>query len=103
MEMNMDEIINRISYFRNKSNLSARELSLRIDKNGAYINHLESSKFNIKVSVLLDILRELDITCTEFFSDNYATYKQDKEILDVLNALPAERKNAFLDLMKNTE
>ena len=101
--MDLDILVQRIGYFRNKKNLSARELSLRIEKNEAYINHLESSKFNIKVSVLLDILRELDITCTEFFSDNYATYKQDKEILDVLNALPAERKNAFLDLMKNTK
>ncbi len=101
--MDREEIINRISYFRNKRNLSARELSLRIDKDGAYINHLESSKFNLKVSVLLDILDALDLTCAEFFSDNFATYKQDKEIFDLLNALPVERKNSFIDLMKNVK
>lgn len=101
--MDINEIINRIGYFRNKKNLSARELSLRIDKNEAYINHLESSKFNLKVSILLNILNALEISCAEFFSDNYANYEQDKEILDLLNALPAERKNSFIDLMKNTK
>ena len=100
--MDINEIIDRISYFRNKSNLSARELSLMIDKNGAYINHLENSKFNIKVSILLEILSALEVSCSEFFSDNYATYKQDREIFDLLNALPAERKKLFLDLMRNT-
>jgi len=101
--MDINEIIDRISYFRNKSNLSARELSLMIDKNGAYINHLENSKFNIKVSILLEILSALEVSCAEFFSDNYATYKQDREIFDLLNALPAERKKLFLDLMRNTK
>lgn len=101
--MDLDILVQRIGYFRNKKNLSARELSLRIDKNEAYINHLESSKFNLKVSILLNILNALEISCAEFFSDNYANYEQDKEILDLLNALPAERKNSFIDLMKNTK
>ncbi|MFQ7078711.1 MAG: helix-turn-helix domain-containing protein [Christensenellaceae bacterium] len=91
----MDEIINRISYFRNKSNLSARELSLRIDKNGAYINHLESSKFNIKVSVLLDILRELDITCTEFFPTITLLTNRTKKFLTCSTLYPPSGKMRF--------
>ena len=34
--MEMKDIIFRIGYFRNKANLSARALSLEIDKNPAY-------------------------------------------------------------------
>lgn len=101
--MDVKEIINRIGYFRNKLNLSARELSLRIDKNEVYINHLESNKFNLKVSVLLDVIEALEISCDEFFSENYTNYRQDKEISDLLKKLPTERKDAFLDLMKNTK
>ena len=101
--MNIDEIINRISYFRNNSNLSARELSLRIDKNGAYVNHLESSKFNLKVTILLDILDALGISCEEFFADDYRNYNQDKEILKRLQKLSAEQKNLIIDLIKNME
>ena len=101
--MDLDNLVQRIGYFRNKKNLSARDLSLRIEKNEAYINHLESIKFNLKVSILLNILSALEISCAEFFADNYADYEQDKEILDLLNALPAERKKSFIDLMKNTK
>ncbi len=101
--MDLNELVQRIGYFRNKINLSARELSLRIGKSETYINQVECRNFTVSLPVLFEIIEALDITCTEFFSDNYATYKQDKEILDVLNALPAERKNAFLDLMKNTK
>lgn len=101
--MDVKEIINRIGYFRNRLNLSARELSLRIDKNEVYINHLESNKFNLKVSVLLDVIEALEISCDEFFSENYTNYRQDKEISDLLKKLPTERKDAFLDLMKNTK
>jgi len=99
--IDINEIITRIGHYRNEAQLSARGLSLTIDKNGAYINHLENKKVNLKVSVLLDILDVFEISCAEFFSDNYETYKEDKEILDLLKALPLERKKLILELIKN--
>ena len=101
--MDLNELVQRIGYFRNKINLSARELSLRIGKSETYINQVECRNFTVSLPVVFEIIEALEITCAEFFSDNYAAYKQDKEILDTLNALPAERKNSFLDLMKNTK
>ena len=101
--MDLNELVQRIGYFRNKINLSARELSLRIGKSETYINQVECRNFTVSLPVLFEIIEALEITCAEFYSDNYVAYKQDKEILDVLNALPAERKNVFLDLMKNTK
>ena len=101
--MDLNELVQRIGYFRNKINLSARELSLRIGKSETYINQVECRNFIVSLPVLFEIIEALEITCAEFYSDNYVAYKQDKEILDVLNALPAERKNVFLDLMKNTK
>ena len=101
--MDLNELVQRIGYFRNKINLSARELSLRIGKSETYINQVECRNFTVSLPVLFEIIEALEITCAEFYSDNYVAYKQDKEILDTLNALPAERKNSFLDLMKNTK
>ena len=101
--MDLNELVQRIGYFRNKINLSARELSLRIGKSETYINQVECRNFTVSLPVLFEIIEALEITCAEFYSDNYVAYKQDKQILDVLNALPAERKNVFLDLMKNTK
>ena len=101
--MNKDDLVQRIGYFRNKKNLSARELSLRIGKSDTYINQIESKNFTISLPVLFDIIDALEISCAEFFADNYANYSQDKEILDLLKNLPADRKNSFIDLMKNTK
>ena len=101
--MDLNELVQRIGYFRNKINLSARELSLRIGKSETYINQVECRNFTVSLPVLFEIIEALEITCAEFYSDNYVAYKQDKEILDTLNALPAERKNSFLDFIKNTK
>ena len=53
--------------------------------------------------MLLNIIDALDISCAEFFAENYTNYKQDKEIINLLSNLSAERKNSFIDLMKNTK
>ena len=101
--MNLDELTFRIGYFRNRKNLSARELSLRLGKSPKYINQIECRNFNLSVPVLLDIINVLEISCAEFFAENYTSYQQDKEITEILNKLSADRKRSFLDLMKNTK
>ena len=101
--MDLDNLIQRIGYFRNKRNLSARELSLRIGKSSTYINQIECKNFTLSLPVFFDILEALEISSAEFFSDNYQNYSQDKEILNILKTLSPERKKSFLDLMKNTK
>lgn len=101
--MNIDDLAFRIGYFRNSKNLSARELSLRLGKSPTYINQIESRNFNISLPMLLDIIEVLEISCAEFFADNYTSYKQDKEIIEILSKLSQDRKKTFIDLMKNTK
>ena len=101
--MSIKEIALRIWYYRNKYNISARELSSRIDKSPTYINQIESGNFTLSLPVFLKILEQLNITCAEFFADNYKSYNQDKEIIEILNKLPTDRNNSFIDLMKNTK
>ena len=99
--MNINEIVNRISYFRIQANLSARELSLRIGKSETYINHLESKPFNFKINVILDIIAALNITCEKFFSENYRSYDNDIEILNIIKNVPEDRKRTIIDLIKH--
>ena len=101
--MDLNSLVHRIGYFRIQKNFSARDLSLKIEKSATYINQIESKNFNISLPVLFKIMEILEISCAEFFSDNYETYKEDKEILDLLKALPLERKKSFLDLMRNVK
>ena len=101
--MNIDDLIQRIGYFRNKLKLSARELSLRIGKSSTYINQIESKNFMLSLPALFEIIDALQISCAEFFAENYQSYEQDKEIMELLQKLTPERKRAFLDLMKHTK
>lgn len=90
--MELKDIIERIGYFRNKANLSARELSLRIGKHDGYINKLESNDFNLPTSMLLEILSAFNVSPEEFFAENYTDYKQNKEIMQLLNKMPLDKK-----------
>lgn len=99
--MEVKDIILRISYFRNKENISARELSLRIGKNETYINRLESKSFNLSITALLEIIDALNVTCDEFFADNFMTYKKDKKIDSIFKDLSPENKDMIINLIKN--
>ena len=99
--MDLDILVQRIGYFKNKKNLSARELSLLIGKHGGYINKLESKDFNLPTSVLLKILETLNVSCEEFFAENFMTYKTDKELASTFEKLSAYNKKMILELMKN--
>ncbi|MFQ7078712.1 MAG: hypothetical protein ACLRSW_12655 [Christensenellaceae bacterium] len=97
--MDLNELVQRIGYFRNKINLSARELSLRIGKSETYINQVECRNFTVSLPVLFEIIKRLRFLRRILFRQ-LRRFLSDKEILDTLNALPAERKNSFLDLIK---
>lgn len=101
--MDQNDIAIRIWYFRNKKQLSARELSLRLGKSATYINQIESKNFTVSLPVLLDILRILDIPCSEFFADNYESYRQDNEMIELLEKLPEDRKKSFIDILRNVK
>ena len=97
--MEIKEVIQRIGYFRNKANLSARELSLRIGKHEGYINKLESKDFNLPTTMLLEIINALNITPAEFFADNYIDYKKDKEIYNLIANMSAEKKTGLISFI----
>jgi len=98
--MELYEIIDRISQLRTKAGLSARELSLRIGKNEAYINRLEYRKnFEPSISVINDIVEACGSSLEEFFYYNMNQYKEDKQIIDLLKRVPATKKEAWIELL----
>lgn len=99
--MEIKEIIERIAYFRNIKNTSARALSENIGKSSNYINRLESLCFNIPTSVLLEIIDTLGISPEEFFASNYKSYKKDSELCDLIKNMSVEKKNSLIDLIKH--
>ena len=56
-----------LAKIRMKSNISAYELSLRIDKDASYIHKVESGKINMSLKTILRICEELNIDPIELF------------------------------------
>ncbi|MGN0961815.1 MAG: helix-turn-helix transcriptional regulator [Christensenellales bacterium] len=98
--MTLEEIINRISRLRTRKGLSARELSLRIDKNEAYINRLEYRKnFEPSISVINDIVTVCDSSMEEFFYYDIDEYIRDKQIIELLKHTSNNKKQAIIELL----
>ena len=98
--MEIKELVRRINFFRNKANLSARELSLRINKHDTYISKLENKQFSLSLSTFFDILTVLEVTPEEFFSSNYQTYKDRLEAEKLISNMTDEKIKSLIDFLK---
>ena len=57
----------RLAQLRNKKGVSARDMSLSIGQNHAYINNIESGKALPSMTIFFYICEYLNITPAEFF------------------------------------
>ena len=82
MNMEKNEVIDRIGYFRVRAKMTQRALSYAIGMNPNYINRLESKRdFLPSLEVLMRIIEACDLTEEEFFYHEIEKYKSDKENL----------------------
>ncbi|MBR2430687.1 helix-turn-helix transcriptional regulator [bacterium] len=98
--MEIKEILSRIGYVRNKANLSAREVSLRMGMSPQYVAQLESGRIVLTVEKLLLILEICDFPIERFFSFNIADYHIDNELKGLLESLPTDKKKNIIDFIK---
>lgn len=96
--MDLKEVINRVRQIRDKANLSARELSLRLGKNSTYITKLESGEFKPSMETILEIIICCNSTPQEFFYKSIKDYKLDMEVLNYFQHLNEKQKQAILQL-----
>lgn len=61
-----------VAKYRIKANLSAYELSLRIERDASYINKLENGKVNATLNVIFKICEILKIEPAELFKQDKA-------------------------------
>lgn len=94
-------LIDRLGYLRTRANLSARELSLRLDKSIAYIAKFDNGDFNIPAEMLLEAIEICESTPEEFFWEDIAKYKEQKELLIAFDKLSDESKATIKNLIKN--
>ncbi len=98
--MEIKEILSRIGYVRNKANLSAREVSLRMGMSPQYVAQLESGRIVLTVEKLLQILEICEFPIERFFSSNIVDYNVDAELKLLIEALPLDKKKNIIEFIK---
>ncbi len=98
--MEIKEILARIGYVRNKANLSAREVSLRMGMSPQYVAQVESGRIVLTVEKLLQILNICDFPIERFFSPNIDDYNVDTELKELIESLPSNKKKNIIEFIK---
>lgn len=98
--MEIKEILSRIGYVRNKANLSAREVSLRMGMSAQYVAQVESGRIVLTVEKLLQILEICDFSVERFFSPNIVDYNVDNQLKSLIEALPTDKKKSLIEFIK---
>ena len=98
--MEIKEILLRIGYVRNKANLSAREVSLRMGMSPQYVAQLESGRIVLTVEKLLQILEICEFPIERFFSSNIADYNIDNELKLLIESLPLDKKKNIIEFIR---
>ena len=98
--MEIKEVLSRIGYVRNKANLSAREVSLRMGMSPQYVAQLESGRIVLTIEKLLQILEICDFSIEQFFSSNIVEYNVDNELKSLIESLPTDKKKNIIEFIK---
>ena len=100
LNLNKQEILTRIGYFRNKKKLSAYELSLRLGHSCNYFYRIETGEIQLTIDLFLQVLEILEVSTFEFFYPNLDTFDLDMQNLNLLKNLNEEEKQSLLTLLK---
>ncbi|MBE7089319.1 MAG: helix-turn-helix transcriptional regulator [Clostridiales bacterium] len=98
--MEIKEILSRIGFVRNKANLSAREVSLRMGMSPQYVAQLESGRIVLTIEKLLQILEICEFPIERFFSPNITDYNVDNELKFLIESLPLDKKKNIIEFIK---
>lgn len=99
-KIDYDEMLNRMGYFMNKANLSARATSLKLGYSEQFMKRIFNKSVELKVSTLLEFLDLVDISVQDFFYLGNKYNKEDKYVLDLFNNLSANGKETIINLLK---
>ena len=99
-EFDYQELLNRLGFFMNKANLSARATSLKLGYSEQFMKRILNGSVDLKVSTLLDIFRLLDITPQDFFYLGKQYNKDDKNILELFSKVSPVSKEATINILK---
>ncbi|MCL2851138.1 MAG: helix-turn-helix domain-containing protein [Firmicutes bacterium] len=93
------KIRKRMIVIRKIAGLSARQLSLRISCAEGYINKFENGQSFVSMDNLESMLKACDSSFEELFSENFESYRKDKQIYSKIREVTPEDKDPLLTLL----
>ncbi len=73
---------------------------MRMGMSPQYVAQLESGRIVLTVEKLLQILEICNFSIERFFSVNIADYTVDKELKDLIESLPTDKKKNIIEFIK---
>ena len=95
-----DEFPLRLAQLRNKKGVSARDMSLSIEQNHAYINNIESGKALPSMTIFFYICEYLNITPADFFDTNSKNPVKLKNLIEDLKHLDDRQLESISEIVK---
>lgn len=90
----------RLAQLRNKKGVSARDMSLSIGQNHAYINNIESGKALPSMTIFFYICEYLNLTPAEFFDMDSKNPMKLQGLIEDLKKLDDKQLDNIADIVK---
>ena len=102
MEQLLATIGRGIRMAREIRGLSQETLAARAGINNSFLSQVERGLKAPSLKTIHAIARELDVPVSQLFADEDATTSAvvEREVADILDAAPADRKKALVDLLR---
>lgn len=94
-----DDIIDRMYFFMDKANMSARATSFTLDHSEQFMKRILNKSVELKVSTLLEFCDIMNITIQDFFYLGTKYNEKDKNLLDMFSRLSNENKQIVIEIM----
>lgn len=98
--MEKDKFINRLTGLRMEKGVSARDMSLSIGQNPAYINNIENGRNYPSMTVFFYICEYLGLTPQEFFDTGTLSPAKARELLDAAKGLDSVQMDSLITLAR---
>lgn len=95
-----DDFPLRLAQLRNKKGVSARDMSLSIGQNHAYINNIESGKALPSMAIFFYICEYLNITPAEFFDLDSKNPEKLQSLIEDLKKLNDKQLESIAEIVK---
>lgn len=92
------DIGNRIQEIRKASNMTAKELSERIDVSPSFISAVENNASKLSLATLTRICHALGVTLAAFFNKDASAV--DTKLISTISILPEDKKKHLLNFLE---